>query len=1521
MNKRLSGLSCVVGASMMMLGMSSSLHATDTDEEYLLKMQQLVTSGETGIGLFPVQVPGETYAAERNQIGHRVTDFTLQGNGIASFGLVRKFQESPAGQPYAFGNMSIELPTLSFRLSEPSFRHHDSSRSINAHDMSCSHLSGVGLADDDWLGSNNASVPVKQLHNDMSFSSAGASTALLPRALVEDNVLNNYPSTALLVSKDNFYLDCDGAYYVLHAPDGTTYHFDAAASADRLPSPTSYTNPNSQVKVTTQYHTYRIRATTIKRHNSTINLTYEAMPDVDVAPPGGSVETRDARAMTPIAQTENGRSPIFNPRRLKSVTLVAAHDTNASTPSLHALDIEYNANSGNCPGLVRNIRQTYQHDGSSGVSLVHQKRYSYRTLNISESALLAAPRSGCLLSTVERADETSPSFQQFVELWNFTYGNYDGTSNGLVVTGRGAFHTENRGAWDGTVFGKHTYIPLREVLTPTGSRVGYEYNNLRPCQFTGSFDPDNPSDYDDANNCDGSTFINTVSKRTVHYQSDGQNQTQVTDFELARNSGERYLTKVTNELSRHHLFFGRSYPNNEAPNRLFSGKLLRHEYQERTGSNTFSTVVWSVFDYREDTVFAKWHQNRQWLDSSDPIVTADNPGWRYHNLRSAYRQSHRLINRYKTTTDIDGKQYIKEVSGYDNYNQPISVTETHSVPGGTTQARLTSFTYDHNYASKNGWYVALLAESKRHDGAQVQIASKTYNASGLVSSASSAGITTQYDYHLNGNVKSVTNGNGNTTQFSNYKHGVATTVASPENGLTTRVVDARGNITQENIRKEGSTYHTTNYEYNDRFSRLSKTVLPDGVDSINTSYPDWRSPSNQWRKTVTRGTQQSITHYDNLGRTDYAGAIDLNDGTQRLVNTVYDALGRVILTSDPSSSATSQTGYSFGYDVLGRMTDSKHTHDVNSTLYCYGTACATGNFNGAGTVLDGYAVRDQKGAVTAYNFRAFGSPHNAELIEIRQEIQPASGYVTNDQVVVTTLERNKAGFITKILQGPAGNPTQLSRTYVPHTMNGSLTSLIKSETHPEFGTKTVTAFDGVGNPLTVVNFDGSTHTYAYDDQERLVFHTTPASTANIQTAGTIGYTYFANGSLKTLASSGSVWTYDYNRNNLLSDATLTFDGETFDIDYHYDSELNLSQIKYPSGEVLNYTHNGFGEQLSAGAYVSNAAYHPNGYLQSMTLGSGETYSTTLNSRKRVDQINVDLAGGQGSAANPLSMAYSYTDRGNVASINSYFNSSLQQDSSLTNLQYDGLSRLHQATGDWGTGNTAANFSYDLWGNIDRRHVGGVNLNYSYNASTNKLLSASFSGSAGLNYNRVFTYDGNGNVTSDGVKNFTYDHLNRLVDADIDGTTVQANTYDGYGHRVRLIVNDGQRVRTTFFVYDPSGTLLHEFDKESGEQRDHIRFNGRAIATKARHQNYDSDSDGIPDYFERTFGLPVFNAANASQDSDGDGVTDLAEFQQGLIPTSTDSDGDGTPDGNGAPPIPPIPDPISLEPIFDYLLTN
>jgi hypothetical protein len=69
---------------------------------------------------------------------------------------------------------------------------------------------------------------------------------------------------------------------------------------------------------------------------------------------------------------------------------------------------------------------------------------------------------------------------------------------------------------------------------------------------------------------------------------------------------------------------------------------------------------------------------------------------------------------------------------------------------------------------------------------------------------------------------------------------------------------------------------------------------------------------------------------------------------------------------------------------------------------------------------------------------------------------------------------------------------------------------------------------------------------------------------------------------------------------------------------------------------------------------------------------------------------------------------------------------------------------------------------------------------------------------------------------------------------------------------------------------------------------------------------DSDSDGIPDSWEVTYGLNPTNSADANIDSDGDGLTNLQEYQAGTNPRSWDTDGDGMSDkwelDNGLNPL-------------------
>lgn len=58
---------------------------------------------------------------------------------------------------------------------------------------------------------------------------------------------------------------------------------------------------------------------------------------------------------------------------------------------------------------------------------------------------------------------------------------------------------------------------------------------------------------------------------------------------------------------------------------------------------------------------------------------------------------------------------------------------------------------------------------------------------------------------------------------------------------------------------------------------------------------------------------------------------------------------------------------------------------------------------------------------------------------------------------------------------------------------------------------------------------------------------------------------------------------------------------------------------------------------------------------------------------------------------------------------------------------------------------------------------------------------------------------------------------------------------------------------------------------------------------------DSDGDGMPDWWERLYGLDPANAADAALDLDADGLTNLEEFMRKTYADKADSDGDGLSD--------------------------
>ncbi|MCC2617236.1 PQQ-binding-like beta-propeller repeat protein [Aestuariibacter halophilus] len=59
---------------------------------------------------------------------------------------------------------------------------------------------------------------------------------------------------------------------------------------------------------------------------------------------------------------------------------------------------------------------------------------------------------------------------------------------------------------------------------------------------------------------------------------------------------------------------------------------------------------------------------------------------------------------------------------------------------------------------------------------------------------------------------------------------------------------------------------------------------------------------------------------------------------------------------------------------------------------------------------------------------------------------------------------------------------------------------------------------------------------------------------------------------------------------------------------------------------------------------------------------------------------------------------------------------------------------------------------------------------------------------------------------------------------------------------------------------------------------------------------DRDGDGMPDWWERRYGLDINDPGDRLEDADGDGLANLGEYRANGNPTVTDTDGDGLTDG-------------------------
>ena len=316
-------------------------------------------------------------------------------------------------------------------------------------------------------------------------------------------------------------------------------------------------------------------------------------------------------------------------------------------------------------------------------------------------------------------------------------------------------------------------------------------------------------------------------------------------------------------------------------------------------------------------------------------------------------------------------------------------------------------------------------------------------------------------------------------------------------------------------------------------------------------------------------------------------------------------------------------------------------------------------------------------------------------------------------------------------------------------------------------------YDAAGNRLSFRKRDGSTLTYIYDNLNRVIMKAVPARAGLAATnSRSVYYGYDIRG-MQTYArfdsASGEGVTLVYDGFGRLASSTLAMDGVSRTIGYQYDAAGNRTQLTHPDGTSFFYHYD-----PASRPYYTDGLFH-----------------TPYDDLGRVTALYRNVAG-------TWSIPTAY--------------------------YYDGVSRVTASNRDLGgtSADSSATFAYNPASQIVSRTqsndayawTGAVNAQRGY--SVNGLNQYTAAGTA------AFTYDANGNLTSDGASTYVYDVENRLVSA--SGATNATLRYDPLG---RLYETTGGATGVTRFLYD-GDALIAEYDASGAMLRRYVHGVGADV---------------------------------------------------------------------------------------------
>ena len=513
--------------------------------------------------------------------------------------------------------------------------------------------------------------------------------------------------------------------------------------------------------------------------------------------------------------------------------------------------------------------------------------------------------------------------------------------------------------------------------------------------------------------------------------------------------------------------------------------------------------------------------------------------------------------------------------------------------GNGENKRITTYEYD--YAGNN-------IRTVLPDGS---ITDCTYNAFGNMLSSTRDGVSEYYTYDLLGNMKSHTDGEGNTVTSSYNSLGLNLKNTFPYNGgnsfsvtknyydpcgRVTKRTDAEGNSEKYFYDNSGNLVSClygdgiTTYEYDAENRIISMSTGKAG--NLHTQHYEYDSFGNLVKSTDEMGFSQSYT-YDLNG--NVLSCIDKNGN---IVYNTYDGLNRIIRTSN----SLDNTCFDYTYDSAGKLVR------VNNTEYKYNT------FGELISQKEGNI--EQKYSYNSLGLRTEYSVENCGVVQMNQNYtydafgrlsavtsplgRQSYTYDRAGRLVSTYGDTSKIG--TQYSYFPSGNiESQIQ------IVGGKITDEVRYE------------YDRNGSRTLEKSFDGEKR-YTYDSRNRL-HEVIDGGILSVYSYDDFGNISAVNYFSENVSSSTK---YVYDANNRL---TESFE-DNLRTEYTYDKQGNLICRKNDIGRT-DYFYNGFNKMtgVSGENLTAEYTYDYSGLRTSKTVNG--VFTQLVNDGQNVSAQYVD----------------------------------------------------------------------------------------------------------------------------------------------------------------------------------------------------------------------------------------------------------------------------------------------------------